>query len=47
MMAKNVKKYFYIYLRENAEKFEGNKVYKLGYTHNLFNRDAVYKTGIK
>ena len=44
-MKKNKKKYFYIYLRENAEKFEGNKIYKLGCTHNLFNRDAVYKTG--
>ena len=45
MKFKKLKKYFYIYLRENAEKYEGNKVYKLGYTHNLFNRDAVYKTG--
>lgn len=41
---KTINKYFYIYLRQTKDKFNGKEVYKLGCTTNLYNRDHQYKT---
>ena len=41
---KTINRYFYIYLRQSKEIFDGEKVYKLVCITNLYNRDKQYKT---